>query len=142
MRKIYSKKEPLMLLHIVNSKKDVTDERQDLSPEIQFLQVSCAKLNTGQIFPAHKHVVYTRLTTITQESLIVISGEVKAILYDVDDTILEEVVLKPGDCSITYLGGHSYESLKEGTIVYQFKTGPYFGKAKDRTLIKEKENDG
>jgi len=135
MRKLYSKVDPALLLHIVNRKSEITNQRIDISPNEEFLQVSCFKLNEGKTFKAHKHIENIRTTNITQESWIVITGKIKAILYDIDDTILEEVVLEAGDCSITFRGGHNYLSLEDNSTVYEYKTGPYFGIDKDKTFI-------
>ena len=67
----------------------------------------------------------------------VISGMVKAFLYDIDDTIIAEPILGPGDCSITFRGGHTYQSLADNTLVYEYKTGPYMGIEKDKAMIEE-----
>jgi cupin fold WbuC family metalloprotein len=135
MRNLYSKIDHSLLLHIVNKQSDITEQRVDISPNEEFLQVACFKLNEGKTFKPHKHIENIRTTTITQESWIVVKGKIKAILYDIDDTILEEVILDAGDCSVTLRGGHNYVSLEDGSIVYEYKTGPYFGIDKDKVFI-------
>jgi cupin fold WbuC family metalloprotein len=135
MKKIYSKVNPDVLLHIINRQKEVSETRTDLSPGKEYLQVSCFKLNNGKTFKAHKHIENIRETDITQESWIVIKGKVKAILYDIDDTVLEEIELCQGDCSITFRGGHNYLCMEDDTVVYEYKTGPYFGQEKDKEFI-------
>jgi len=89
----------------------------------------------GKTFRPHAHIKQVRTTDIAQESWVVIRGEVEAILYDLDDAVLEKVVLEPGDCSITFGGGHTYTALREGTQVYEFKTGPYQGQKLDKRFI-------
>ena len=126
------------LLHVVNRKEDISSKRVDICPNDKYLQVSCFSLPKEKTFKPHKHIPLERSTDITQESWVVIQGKIKAILYDLDDTILEEVVLNRGDCSITFEGGHNYESLEDDTLVYEYKTGPYFGQKKDKVVI---END-
>lgn len=135
MRKIFSKVDPSVLLHVVNKMSEITDKRCDLVPDEDFLQVSCFRLNNGKTFRPHKHIENHRNSTITQESWLVAKGKVKAILYDLDDTILEEVILEAGDCSITLRGGHNYLCLEDDSVVYEYKTGPYFGLAKDKEFI-------
>lgn len=135
MRNLYSKIDPLLLLHIVNKQSEITEQRVDMSPNEEFLQVACFKLNEGKTFKPHKHIENIRTTNITQESWIVVKGKIKAILYDIDNSILEEVILDAGDCSITLRGGHNYLSLEDGSIVYEYKTGPYFGIDKDKVFI-------
>jgi hypothetical protein len=65
----------------------------------------------------------------------VVRGAVKAILYDLDDQIIKEVVLEEGDCSMTFRGGHNYQSMAEGSMVYEYKTGPYLGQERDKVFI-------
>ena len=55
--------------------------------------------------------------------------------YDLDRTMLCEKILQPGDCSITLHGGHNYLCLEDDTVIYEFKTGPYNGRDKDKEYI-------
>ena len=57
------------------------------------------------------------------------------ILYDIDDQIIAEPILKAGDASFTLYGGHTYSILEDNTIVYEYKTGPYEGQNLDKTFI-------
>lgn len=132
---IYSKKNPELLLHVINRQKDVTYERRDVSPEDQYLQVSTFRMDKGKTFRPHQHIPLHRETEITQESWIVVKGSVKAILYDIDGVILAEPILYAGDCSITFRGGHNYECMEDNSVVYEYKTGPYFGQEKDKEFI-------
>ena len=94
-------------------------------------------MEKGKTFRPHKHIKQVRTTDIAQESWVVIQGAVKAILYDLNDEIIEEVILRAGDCSITFKGGHNYEAIEEDTIVYEYKTGPYQGREKDKSFIEQ-----
>ena len=131
---IYSKITPELLLHAIHRKKDIGN-RLDISPPDEFLQVSSFSLHKYKTFRAHKHLPMLRTTSITQESWIVVEGKIKAILYDTDDTIAAEIILEPGDCSITFHGGHNYVSMEDNTLVYEYKTGPYMGQESDKTFI-------
>jgi len=135
LEKIYSKLNPNVLLHIINRKLDIKESRQDICPVEQYLQVAKLKLDKGKIFRPHKHIEQIRTTNIAQESWIVVQGTVRAIFYDLDDKIIKEVILKQGDCSITFRGGHNYEALEDNTLVYEYKTGPYQGQEKDKIFI-------
>ena len=135
MEKIFSKINPDILLSIVNRLEDITDKRRNLTPEKDYLQVACFKMNKGKTFKAHKHLEQEKITRITQESFVVFRGRVKAIIYDLDDTIIAEPFLNTGDCIITLYGGHSYLGLEEGTIIYEHKTGPYYGVDADKKMI-------
>jgi cupin fold WbuC family metalloprotein len=132
--KIFSKIDG-QLLHMVNRLSDITLKRNDISPDTEYLQVSAFRMNEGKTFRAHMHLPLERKTDITQESWIVIKGRVKAKLYDMDGTLLAEPILEAGDCSITFRGGHNYVCMEEDSVVYEYKTGPYMGQAKDKTFI-------
>ena len=135
MRKIYSKVDEELLLHMINTIDEITQKRMDISPPEQYLQVACFEMPKGKTFIPHKHKTQMRTSDICQESWVVISGQIKAILYDIDDTIREEVILNPGDISITFRGGHNYLSMEDGTVVYEYKTGPYHGRDADKEEI-------
>lgn len=134
MKKIYSKVQPGVLLHLIN-RLDEIDGRTDVAPVEEFLQLATLKMQKGQTFKAHKHITLVKETNIAQESWIVVRGSVKCIFYDLDDTIIAEPVLKPGDCSMTFRGGHNYLILEDDTIVYEYKTGPYLGQQFDKEFL-------
>jgi hypothetical protein len=134
MEKIYSKIDPTKLLHLINRLNEI-EGRTDVAPVEEFLQLATLKMKKGQTFKAHKHITLVKETNIAQESWIVIKGSVKCIFYDLDDTIIAEPILYPGDCSMTFRGGHNYLILEEDTIVYEYKTGPYLGQELDKVFL-------
>lgn len=125
------------LLHIISRKKDIQDRREIISPN-NFLQCSTMMLHEGKTFKPHKHIKKERSykEQIAQESWIVIQGRVKCSLYDINDTLLAEPILEPGDASFTLEGGHTYTILENDTLVYEYKTGPYEGQELDKEFIK------
>jgi hypothetical protein len=139
MEKIYSKVDG-RLLHVVNRISNFKN-RTDVIPEDNFLQCAILKMEKGKTFPPHKHITKNRHypEQIAQESWVVIKGSVKCILYDLDDTIISEPVLYPGDASFTLFGGHTYKILEDDTLVYEYKTGPYEGQELDKMFIHEKD---
>jgi hypothetical protein len=136
MEKIYSKVEDGKLLHIISRLSEI-EKRTEVVPEDNFIQCATLKMEKGKTFPPHKHITKERSYSeqIAQESWVVIKGSVKCIFYDVDDTIIAEPVLYPGDASFTLYGGHTYEILEEDTIVYEYKTGPYEGQKLDKVFL-------
>ena len=123
------------LLHIINRKEEITN-RTNVCPDDEFLQLATMRMPLGMTFKPHKHIYKDGpKEVIAQESWIVIQGRVKVILYDIDDTIIHEDVIFPGDCSITFRGGHNYEIMEDDTIVYEYKTGPYQGIEMDKDFI-------
>jgi hypothetical protein len=88
-----------------------------------------------KIFKAHRHLPRQQNEEIiTQESFVIIQGKVKCIFYDLDDSIIEAHIIRRGDASFTFYGGHNYEILKNNTILYEFKVGKYIGEG-DRVRI-------
>lgn len=79
MEKIYSKIEPKTLLHLINRLDDINGIK-DVAPVDEFLQLATLKMQKGQTFKAHKHIVFEKLTNMAQESWIVVKGSVKCIL--------------------------------------------------------------
>ena len=135
MKKIYSKTNPKILLHLVASINDLDGNRIDIAPEDEFLQLAILKMNKGKTFQPHKHISIEKITDIAQESWFVFRGKVKCIFYDIDDSIIDEPILNEGDISMTFRGGHNYEILEDNTIVLEYKTGPYLGQEFDKKFI-------
>lgn len=137
MEKIYSKVREGTLLHMVSRLSDI-EGRKDLVPPENFIQCATLRMDKGKTFKPHKHIFSTKTyDKIAQESWVVIKGSVRCIFYDIDDTVLTEVDLFPGDASYTLLGGHNYLILEDDTIVYEYKTGPYEGQANDKVFLNE-----
>jgi cupin fold WbuC family metalloprotein len=136
MIKIFSKVDPSKLLHIVVRKEDILPGRQDVISEDNFLQCSILNMEENKTFRPHKHIWKERThNMIAQESWVVIQGKVKCFFYDLDDSIIEEIILNLGDASFTLEGGHNYLTLEDNTLVYEYKTGPYEGQINDKTFI-------
>ena len=137
MRVIRNPKNKEEILHIIYARTDLENigNRCDISEDKEFLQLAALKIKKDHKFKGHKHLRLVRETDITQECWIVVKGTVKTFHYDEEDNLLEENILQAGDATITFRGGHNYQSLKEDTLVYEIKTGPYMGQAKDKTFI-------
>jgi hypothetical protein len=136
MEKMYSKVEEGKLLHIINRLSEI-EKRTEVVPEDNFIQCATLKMENGKTFPPHKHITKQRTyeAQIAQESWVVIKGSVKCKFYDIDDTLIAEPILYPGDASFTLYGGHTYEILEDDTIVYEYKTGPYEGQKLDKVFL-------
>jgi hypothetical protein len=136
MEKFYSNIEPGLLLHVVVREDDFIQGRIDLISGENFIQCSMLQLEGGKTFKPHKHIWKDRNSKIiAQESWHVISGKVKCIFYDIDDSIIAEPILNAGDTSFTLQGGHNYLILEDNTKVLEYKTGPYEGQENDKTFI-------
>jgi hypothetical protein len=125
------------VLHIIFRQDDFEDGRKDIVSHDNFIQVAALKLNEGKSFRPHKHILKKGEKLVwTQEGIVVIKGRVKCILYDVNNDILASPVLNTGDMSITLQSGHTYEVMKD-SLVYEIKTGPYYGQVRDKVFIDE-----
>lgn len=139
MKKIYSKIDPNLLLAGINRLKDIPQGKLQLSDPKEFLQIGTYALAQGEHIPAHKHIWKEGSKTITQESWIVIRGSIKGVFYDINDAVIGEDILYPGDCFVSYYGGHSLTSIESDTIFYEVKTGPYRGRENDKVDINTHE---
>ena len=135
--KIYSKVDPEKLILSLMRYSNISKYRTDLCPDEEFLQVSGRKLEKGLKAKAHKHLPIDRKTNITQEAWVVLNGRIKGIFYDLDDSVLYKTEIKKGDVAVLFRGGHSLEVLEEDTIMYEVKTGPYYGVDADKEFINE-----
>ena len=131
VEKIFSRQDPSRLLHILVDTTKAIEQRQDLTPEEQWLQVSLVPLMAGA--KIHPHIHHERQASIpraniTQESWFVVRGAIIVRLYDLDKTALYECKLNEGGMLITFYGGHSIEALNEGSLVMETKNGPYSGR--------------
>lgn len=139
MEFIFSIKDPEILLHAIIRKSDINKPRQDISTPEMFMQVATLNLNKDATFKPHKHIwKQSPPTHIAQESWIVISGSVRCTFFDLNDKIIAEPILMPGDASITWFGGHTYTILEDNTQVVEYKTGPYRGIELDKVHIEKK----
>jgi len=108
--------------------------RADAATADEILQVSAMSLKQGRRVNPHKHVATARQTIGTQESWVVLSGQVEVQLFDLDDTTVDTFVLEAGECMTTYRGGHTLEVLDDAVIV-EIKNGPYYGAQLDSQPI-------
>ncbi len=137
MERYYSTVERDKLIFCLLRYADITDRRCDLSPEEEYLQVCGRRMHEGVHVPSHRHIKTIRSTDMTQESWVILSGLIKASFYDVDNSHLCDRTLGTGDVIVLYRGGHSLTVLKDNTVFYEFKNGPYYGVTQDKENIDE-----
>ena len=140
MIKVYSKLKKNKILHIIYNKNyfhKMNSHRLDICSEEQFIQVATLLLKKNQTFLAHKHIwkVPRFKKTIAQESWMILEGRVRMYAYDIDGSFIKSFLLKNGNFSITFEGGHNYKALTKNTKVIEYKTGPYEGVKRDKVFI-------
>ncbi len=132
MNKIYSKSEPGKLLHVIVDTNEPFDNRLDVSEISQWLQVSVIKIPAGKKVNPHIHQPRqpnpAASPGITQECWVVVRGELKIRLFDLDQALLHQQALSPGNLLVTFYGGHSLECQSEGAVMIECKNGPYLGR--------------
>ena len=131
----YSKVDKKKLIYSYFNLKSFNNSRMDFTPEFEYLQASCSILKNNKNIKAHKHKINERTINITQEAWLIFDGSIKARFYDIDNTFLNEIILYAGDCVVLFNGGHEFTTLKENTILYEFKNGPYYGPLTDKIDI-------
>lgn len=128
------------ILHIVVTREEILQqgvERIDITRPEEFLQLAIINVKETRTFKSHRHLERERLISNlrAQESWVVVHGSVRVDYFDEDDSPLESHVLKPGDITITFQGGHGYEVLEAPGIFIEFKSGPYEGQSTDKIFI-------
>ena len=135
MKRIFSKIDPDKLLHMVYFGADMVTEREEIIAPTNFLQVCSLKMTAGRTFRPHQHIWKDGPEkVIAQESWCIIKGAVEVSFYDTDGALLEQVIIRVGDISVTLEGGHTYTCL-EDSVVYEYKTGPYTGIRNDKVFL-------
>lgn len=132
MIKVESKAEPGRLLHIILDTNEPFENRLDLCASGEWLQVSVLKLPPSKKVNPHIHHPRTQPPPggpgITQECWIVLRGEIKIRLFDLDQTLLCQQTLPPGGLLMTFYGGHALECDAAGALMIECKNGPYQGR--------------
>ena len=125
------------LYHCYLHADEFVNGRLDITPEEEYIQAAIIKMDDGKKFDPHVHIPIHRSTSTTQEAWVVLKGKIKITYYDEQKQKMGEAVLSAGGCTISFWGGHKYECLEDGTVVYEFKTGPYYGRTADKEVFSD-----
>jgi len=111
--------------------------RVDFSETGEFLQGALMEIPPGHSFRPHLHLERERSFSNlrAQEAWVVIRGNVEVDYYSESGVFLCTEALSAGDVTISFRGGHGYRTLDEGTLVYEFKSGPYEGQTVDKRFL-------
>ena len=101
----------------------------------QFLQVARFCYDKDKNFKCHKHKTRQRISDLTQEAMMVISGQLEASIYDNNKNLLDTVILKAGNFIIVYAGCHAYKVLSDDTVFLEFKNGPFTTVEEDKDFV-------
>lgn len=133
--KIHSKLCPQMLLATVLTTHS-TGSRTDAAGAEEILQVSLLRLPQSKTIAPHKHLPQFRDTQGTCETWVVVSGQLQAQVFDIDNSPVTTIELNAGDCMVLYRGGHNFSVMSQDAVVYEIKNGPYHGAEYDSEKIK------
>ncbi len=128
---VYSKINPGQLLHCIINTLECSTGRIDISPSDKFLQASVMTLPKDKHIPPHIHLSRHYSSSgpiITQESWVIMKGKIRIRLFDINNLFLIEEELTGGSLLVTFNGGHSLQCIEDGTIMLEFKNGPYLGR--------------
>lgn len=98
----------------------------------QPLQLASMRHPVGTIVKPHKHIVNPRHIEQTQEVIVVLSGTMSLSLYTSSGVFVSKGVLETGDTVHLVSGGHSLEVLYADAHFVEIKTGPYYGRERDK----------
>jgi hypothetical protein len=102
------------------------------SKDEEVIQVGTWHYDNGKQLLKHIHNEVDRVIVRTNEVLYVVSGKVKAFIYDLEESLVDELTVNTGDTLILLDCGHGYEILEDNTKVLEIKNGPYLGAETDR----------
>ena len=107
------------------------------SSDSEFIQVGTWGYDNGKHLHAHEHNTVPRNTNLTQETLYIKQGKIKATIYNLNRQKVAEWTANEGDILILLRGGHSYDILANTTQVLEVKNGPYLGANADRVRYED-----
>lgn len=102
------------------------------SSDADFIQVGAWSYDEGKELLKHIHNEVERKVTRTCECLYIVSGKIRANIYDLRENFVESFEAEAGDIVILLDSGHGYSILEDGTKVLEVKNGPYLGAETDR----------
>lgn len=95
------------------------------------LQFAYMSFNKNDNIKAHRHNVFKREISNTNEVLIVKSGSLKVNFFNNLNEKIHSEIINKGDIIFLQDGGHSFDFLEDCEI-FEVKNGPYFGEKRDK----------
>jgi len=123
------------LLAIIWRDSDWTSGLSFPTPDNLFIQAGCWQYPAGKSLAAHRHKIYPRDVSQTQEMVYVKRGRMRVDIYAEGREPLEQFVLEQGDFAVLADCGHGYEILEGDTQVLEVKNGPFIDVATDKEMI-------
>lgn len=115
----------------------IKDGSEWFGGQIESLQASRMKYQTGKEFRVHYHILNPRTIKRTQEAFIVISGRLAVDVYNIATVLIGTLEAGPGEAVFVYRGGHGVRVLKD-CVAYEIKAGAYTLVSEDKIFMDEK----
>jgi hypothetical protein len=117
----------------------------DFRPGVRFVSEPEWALQVGLLMPpagheidAHAHLPHDgREVRLTQEFLFVITGSMEVDFFNEPGQRFHTEIVRHGEALYHIQGGHAFRFLEE-TRLLEVKSGPYFGREKDKRLLEAK----
>ncbi len=100
-----------------------------------FIQAASWRYPAGKQLADHRHKIYERTVTRTQEVVFVKQGSMKIRIYTDHGRLVRTLILKCGDLAVMLEGGHGYEILEEDSQVLEVKNGPFIDVSVDKEAL-------
>lgn len=108
------------------------------SPAESSFQFGLLAHEAGYLEEPHYHREFSRTVSDLQQMFVVQKGVVGVRLYADDGSLLQEVVLNPGDAIVLVHGSHAIRVIEDMQCI-SVKQGPFMGVEYDKVVIKVKE---
>ena len=125
---------------IFHKREDWQEGLDFLTSNEDYIQVSTWLYNEGRRLKEHQHIPNSRKITLTQETIVVLNGEIQVDLYEKDNLYHSEKLVQ-GDLAILLKGGHGYSILTDNTRIVEIKNGPFVSVEKDKILINSSDSE-
>lgn len=117
----------LKVLALVLRAGDNPDSTAFVTPPEASLQAGLVVIPPNGEAPRHIHPPIERTIDLTAESMLVRTGACEVDVFDEDRSLVKSVAMEEGDLVIFLgIGGHGVRTT-EGTILLEFKQGPFGG---------------
>ena len=133
MEKIKSKDRKTIAIVV---RKDFKKEGVNFISDPDFpLQLGISNYKKNEEIKAHFHIENEIKINKIQEIVYIKKGKTLVNLYNKDGSKFKSIEFTTGDIIFFVEGGHGFNKLAETDII-EVKQGPYFGRDKDKRMIK------
>ena len=127
-----------LLAIYIPSRETISKGSRFFCSDDDFIQFATHGYEKGKVVLPHQHRKEPRPVDKTQEVLVIVSGSLRADIYDYDQQVRDSVILNKGDIIVLLAGGHGFTMLSDDTHFLEIKNGPYLGAERDRFRLFER----